>query len=169
MPTATLHIMHPAQWDGLVQGLQARYHQADIWSAVTIPPTMAEVRALHRFAAQTPVQQEKIAVLGFADQFRPEVANALLKLLEEPPAYLQMVLLTESPRVLGTIASRVQLLRPTQAPRNNATAPTEQEAWADLLAGLPVGAAEALLFRMPLLHSTIQQDVVRSGLSGYTE
>lgn len=169
MSTATLHITHPVQWDGLVQGLQPRYHQADIWSAITIPPTMAEVRALHRFAGQTPVEQEKVAVLGFADQFRPEVANALLKLLEEPPAYLQVVLLSESAQVLGTIASRVQIVRSQQVVRNNATAPTEQEAWVDLLAGVPVTAAEKILFRMPLLHGTIQQDVVRRGLSGYTE
>ena len=79
---------------------------------------LASVRLLHRRAALTPVAaSRKIFILGEADRLVPqessqEAANALLKLLEEPPADSLFVLTTvDARRLLPTIRSRAVLLR----------------------------------------------------------
>ncbi|HEY8106222.1 MAG TPA: hypothetical protein VIE46_08945 [Gemmatimonadales bacterium] len=79
---------------------------------------LASVRLLHRRAALTPVVgRRKIFILGDADRLvpqesSPEAANALLKLLEEPPADSLFVLTTvDARRLLPTIRSRAVLLR----------------------------------------------------------
>lgn len=49
----------------------------------------------------------KVAILDQAEQFNPTVANLLLKTLEEPPPWVQFLLLTSSPeQLLPTIRSR---------------------------------------------------------------
>ncbi len=54
----------------------------------------------------------KVYIITRADQMRPEAANALLKLLEEPPDGLMIILVTESiHKILPTIKSRCQLVR----------------------------------------------------------
>ncbi len=54
----------------------------------------------------------KVFIISQADQMRVEAANALLKLLEEPPANLVLILTTANiHRILPTIKSRCQLLR----------------------------------------------------------
>ncbi len=79
---------------------------------------MASVRLLHRRAALTPVAgSRKVFILGDADRLvtqesSQEAANALLKLLEEPPADSVFVLTTaDSRRLLPTIRSRAVPLR----------------------------------------------------------
>lgn len=79
---------------------------------------MASVRLLHRRAALTPVTgSRKVFILADADRLvtqesSPEAANALLKLLEEPPADSVFVLTTvDSRRLLPTIRSRAVPLR----------------------------------------------------------
>lgn len=79
---------------------------------------LASVRLLHRRAALTPVAaRRKVFILGEADRLVPqessqEAANALLKLLEEPPADSVFVLTTVDPRrLLPTIRSRAVPLR----------------------------------------------------------
>jgi DNA polymerase-3 subunit delta' len=79
---------------------------------------LASVRLLRRQAALTPVAGgRKIFVLGDADRLvpqesSPEAANALLKLLEEPPADSVFVLTTvDARRLLPTIRSRSVPLR----------------------------------------------------------
>jgi DNA polymerase-3 subunit delta' len=64
-------------------------------------------------AAHTPFEaQHRIFVLERADTMNDEAANALLKTLEEPPAYVVLILLTDKPtQVLPTIASRCQAVR----------------------------------------------------------
>jgi DNA polymerase-3 subunit delta' len=53
-----------------------------------------------------------VFVLERADTMNDEAANALLKTLEEPPAYVVLLLLTDRPtQVLPTIASRCQPVR----------------------------------------------------------
>ena len=54
----------------------------------------------------------RVFVLERADTMNDEAANALLKTLEEPPAYVVLLLLTDRPaQVLPTIASRCQPVR----------------------------------------------------------
>lgn len=80
--------------------------------------SMASVRLLHRQASLTAVEGgRRIFILGDAERLVPqessqEAANALLKLLEEPPAGSLFVLTTVDPRrLLPTIRSRVVPIR----------------------------------------------------------
>ena len=79
---------------------------------------LASARLLLRRAALTPVEgKRKVFLLGEAERLvpqesSPEAANALLKLLEEPPADTWVMLTTTEPeRVLATIRSRAVPLR----------------------------------------------------------
>jgi DNA polymerase-3 subunit delta' len=64
-------------------------------------------------AGHTPFEASfRVFVLERADTMNDEAANALLKTLEEPPAYVVLLLLTDRPtQVLPTIASRCQPVR----------------------------------------------------------
>jgi DNA polymerase-3 subunit delta' len=79
---------------------------------------IANVRLLQRQAALTPVESKrKVFIVGDAERLvsqesSPEAANALLKLLEEPPADSIFVLTAVDPRrLLPTMRSRAVLLR----------------------------------------------------------
>jgi DNA polymerase-3 subunit delta' len=79
---------------------------------------MATARLISRRAALTPAQgRKKVFVLALAERLVPqeanhEAGNALLKLLEEPPADSQFILTTEDAnRLLPTIRSRLVPLR----------------------------------------------------------
>jgi DNA polymerase-3 subunit delta' len=79
---------------------------------------MASVRLLRRRAALTPVEGgRRIFIIGDADRLisqeaSQEAANALLKLLEEPPAGSVFVMTTVEPRrLLPTMRSRAVPLR----------------------------------------------------------
>jgi DNA polymerase-3 subunit delta' len=79
---------------------------------------LATARVLQRRAALTPVAgSRKVFLVGEADRLvpqeaSPEAANALLKLLEEPPANSQFILTVVDPnRLLPTIRSRAVPLR----------------------------------------------------------
>ncbi len=55
--------------------------------------------------------RKKVFIISEADQMRPEAANALLKILEEPPENLMLILITSRiHRILPTIRSRCQLI-----------------------------------------------------------
>jgi DNA polymerase III subunit delta' len=94
--------------------------QKPLWSA---PEGMAghfvaTARLLQRRAALTPVvARKKVFLLAEADRLVPqeasqEAANALLKLLEEPPADTQLILTVVDPnRLLPTVRSRLVPLR----------------------------------------------------------
>lgn len=80
--------------------------------------SLASVRLLQRRAALTPVEGgPRVFILGEADRLivqeaSQEAANALLKLLEEPPAGSVFVLTTvEARRLLPTMRSRAAPLR----------------------------------------------------------
>ena len=64
-------------------------------------------------AGRTPFEaRHRVFVLEAADTMNDEAANALLKTLEEPPAYVVLLLLTDRvTQVLPTIASRCQHVR----------------------------------------------------------
>src|SRR5215210_6106346 len=80
--------------------------------------SLATVRLLQRRASLTAVEGgRRVFIIGEADRLvaqeaSPEAANALLKLLEEPPAGSVFVLTTVEPRrLLPTIRSRATALR----------------------------------------------------------
>jgi DNA polymerase-3 subunit delta' len=64
-------------------------------------------------AARTPFESSRrVFVLERADTMNDEVANRLLKTLEEPPEFVHLILLTDAlGQVLETVISRCQLVR----------------------------------------------------------
>lgn len=64
-------------------------------------------------ASRTPFEsQRRVFVLERVDAMNDEVANRLLKTLEEPPAFVHLILLTDSlGQVIPTVVSRCQLVR----------------------------------------------------------
>ncbi len=86
---------------------------------------IGEVRALALWARYVPVAgPRRVALLGPAERLTPEAANALLKLLEEVPPYLALILYAEAPdRVIPTVRSRCSLR----------FSPSPKEAWREAL------------------------------------
>lgn len=74
---------------------------------------IGQVRDVIRSAQFAPVQSTcKVCLLPNAEELTVEAANALLKILEEPPRGLRFILLTEHPSdLLPTIVSRSRLIR----------------------------------------------------------
>jgi DNA polymerase-3 subunit delta' len=64
-------------------------------------------------ATRTPFESlKRVFVLERVDTMNDEVANRLLKTLEEPPAFVHLILLTDSlGQVIPTVVSRCQLVR----------------------------------------------------------
>jgi len=89
-------------------------------------------------ASRTPFEsRRRVFVLERADTMNDEVANRMLKTLEEPASFVHLILLTDSiGRVLETVVSRCQLVRfdPLPAERIAATLAAE---------GVPAEVAEA--------------------------
>jgi len=69
-----------------------------------------QVRALRDEAVYTPAAVKKrVYIIDEAHMLTPQAWNALLKILEEPPAHLMFILATTEPqKVLATIRSRCQ-------------------------------------------------------------
>ena len=74
--------------------------------------TVEQVRALGDLFAVTPAMSDwRAAVIDAADDLEPSAANALLKMLEEPPANCLFLLVSHVPgRLLPTIRSRCRRL-----------------------------------------------------------
>jgi DNA polymerase III delta' subunit len=78
------------------------------------PPTAEQIRTeVVEAAYQSPLQaNRRVFIIHTVERLRLEAANALLKVLEEPPTRTRFVLTTAlAPAVLRTIRSRCQLLR----------------------------------------------------------
>jgi len=119
-----------------------------------VPPEKKErigidqIRDVIRQAQFTPVQgTRKVCTIPYAEALTVEAANALLKVLEEPPRGMAFVLLAcHASDLLPTIVSRSRVLR--VAPESDheivgrlcdAGYPAEQAKW---LAGVPVRSRE---------------------------
>jgi len=72
-----------------------------------------QVREVIRLAQFSPVQaKRKVCLIPRAEALTPEAANALLKILEEPPRNVAFVLLAEHPSdLLPTVVSRCRTIR----------------------------------------------------------
>lgn len=72
-----------------------------------------EIRALkHFFAMSASDEGYRVVIVDAADEMNQNAANALLKLLEEPPANCVLLLVSSRPgRLLPTIRSRCRVLR----------------------------------------------------------
>ena len=80
-------------------------------------------------ATRTPFEAtRRVFVLERVDTMNDEVANRLLKTLEEPASFVHLILLTESlGRVLDTVVSRCQLVRFDPLPAARIAAALEAE------------------------------------------
>jgi DNA polymerase III subunit delta' len=80
-------------------------------------------------AAKTPFEaRRRVFVLERVEMMNDEVANRMLKTLEEPAHFVHLILLTEAPgRVLETIVSRCQLVRFDPLPADRIAAALERE------------------------------------------
>src|SRR5437763_2644167 len=80
-------------------------------------------------AGRTPFEaRRRVFVLERADTMNDEVANRLLKTLEEPPPYVHLILLTDAlGQMLETVVSRCQLVRFDPLPAERLAATLEEE------------------------------------------
>lgn len=111
-----------------------------------------EVRGMKKFLSLSAADGgRRVVIVDAVDEMNPQAANALLKVLEEPPPQVTLLLVTHQPaRLLPTIRSRCRELRLTPlAPDDLASAlalaggevdPAERVALAEL-AGGSVGEA----------------------------
>lgn len=73
---------------------------------------LGQVRTLIQSANYLPAEAPKKVFIITASSFMKEAANSLLKVLEEPPATVHIILLAENPgELLPTIRSRAALVR----------------------------------------------------------
>lgn len=72
-----------------------------------------QVRALRRDVSFPPLEgRAKVYIFAGADRMQPDAANSLLKILEEPPPQVVIILIAESTvPMLPTVVSRCQLVR----------------------------------------------------------
>lgn len=75
--------------------------------------TVEEVRKLNSFFGLSATDGgTRVVIVDCADDLNPSAANALLKVLEEPPAKAVLLLISHQPaRLLPTIRSRCRMLR----------------------------------------------------------
>jgi DNA polymerase III subunit delta' len=80
-------------------------------------------------AGRTPFESKRrVFVLERVDTMNDEVANRLLKTLEEPPSFVHLILLTDQlGRVLETVVSRCQLVRFDPLPADRIAAMLEED------------------------------------------
>ena len=85
--------------------------------------TVDDVRRVTGFMALTPAEGGwRVAVVDGAEEMNPNAANALLKVLEEPPARAILLLVCAAPgRLLPTIRSRCRRLRLSPLPEATMT------------------------------------------------
>jgi len=75
-----------------------------------------QMREMRRTAFYAPLRGKwKVAIIEQADTLNEESSSAILKILEEPPAYLVIIVLSRNPALLlATIRSRCLLIRFSQ-------------------------------------------------------
>ncbi len=98
--------------------------------------TVDEVRKLNSFFGLSAAEGgNRVVIVDSADEMNPSAANALLKVLEEPPSRSVLILISHQPaRLLPTIRSRCRTLR---------LAPLAAEPLAKALAQAEVEVADA--------------------------
>ncbi len=116
-----------------------------------------DIRRLSRFFGLTATDGgRRVVIVDAADELNTSAANALLKMLEEPPARTTLLLISHQPsRLLPTIRSRCRTLRLTELSPDDLAAVLTQAgadlpAQRDALAALAQGSAGDALRLMNL-------------------
>jgi hypothetical protein len=160
---STLILAPSAAWPQIWGELGTGLHPADRWTPEEWSklPAIKDIRQAQHFAAQGAVGAGKQLALPLADQWSKEVANSLLKLLEEPPANVQLVLFAESDRILPTIRSRVRILKvEAVAGEDESGAQRLATFYRSLDPDTQPALTKRFLYYAPLFHATIQTDTV---------
>ncbi|HEX5282940.1 MAG TPA: DNA polymerase III subunit delta' [Bryocella sp.] len=118
---------------------------------------LGQIRTLIQRAQYLPTEAPAKVFIITASSFMKEAANSLLKLLEEPPAYVHLILLTENPgELLPTIRSRCAFARLGALPADEIAdlLASRRPEWSrtdrELIGRLSEGAAgRALAFNLP--------------------
>jgi len=127
--------------DNVRHRVEAGTHPDLTW----VRPTGAHVmrtgdvdQAVVAAATRTPFESSRrVFVLERVDTMNDEVANRLLKTLEEPPSFVHLILLTDSlGQVIDTVVSRCQLVRFDPLPAARLAEALERE-------GVPAARAAA--------------------------
>lgn len=81
-------------------------------STATAAIKVDAIRKIGDFLSMTPAESSwRVVLIDSADDMNPNAANALLKLLEEPPSHAMIVLVSHNPgRLLATIRSRCRVI-----------------------------------------------------------
>ncbi len=114
-----LKVLHGKHTDVAILGLSQSSikDRTDIETHVEI--SIEEIRELQHSASLSPFEgQWKVFIIDGAEHLSHEAANCLLKILEEPPPRVIIILLTENEaKVLATVISRCQHvdLKPTSS------------------------------------------------------
>ena len=86
------------------------YARKQPWAAPLI--SIDAVRQLRKTSKLKPLEGKRMVVIAQADKMNIQAANAILKILEEPPDSMHLVLTTSQPsKLLPTILSRCQEIR----------------------------------------------------------
>jgi DNA polymerase-3 subunit delta' len=87
------------------------YRRQDPWPSATI--SIERIRTIRYDAGMKSFEGgARVTLVADADRMRPEAANALLKILEEPPPRTYFILISSRPNaLLPTIVSRCQQVR----------------------------------------------------------
>ncbi len=84
-------------------------HVRNILPAIPASIPVDQIRSISQWARRTSTGKAKVVILEGVDVLQDSAANALLKILEEPPASVTFILTTQRKgAVLGTIRSRVR-------------------------------------------------------------
>ncbi len=124
-------------------------------------------RAVVGAAGRTPFEaRRRVFVLERVDEMNDEVANRLLKTLEEPPEFVHLILLTDAlGRVIETVVSRCQLVRFDPLPAERIAAMLEAEGIERGRAGgcgrLALGNASRARFLASAAGEALREDVER--------
>jgi len=112
LPQTSVLIAPAETWASFLAELTKQVHPSDFWLAKDLQKSlsMSEMPSIQQFASQTPFSQQKLLILPDPTRWSMETANALLKLLEEPPAYLTITFFAQTTQFLPTIRSRTQPL-----------------------------------------------------------
>jgi DNA polymerase-3 subunit delta' len=98
----------------------------------------------HDLSLRPMVSRRRVAVIEDADRMSAESANALLKTLEEPPAYAVLVLIAaDAGSILPTIRSRCQMIRLQPLPASDVARLILDREWAGSKAEAEAAAALA--------------------------
>jgi len=176
LPQAVAVIAPDDAFELLASEVLTRYHPADRWRAENLskPFLVGEAKEVHRFASQTAVGKSKVVILPDASLWSAETANSLLKLLEEPPAYLDVLVLATSDQLLPTVRSRLACLYLPQASATLDTAAgdlSDRERWQKFLEASPQKTANQRkfvkdsLYIQSLMHSGHRTDAVLAALA----